>query len=89
MDKAQILFIINLVCTIILVVIATFYSINIKQAYPEWMIIIASEPIYMFVVYMSIFALSYYNVLIALLLIIVVVALHMDFVNLVEISLEK
>lgn len=80
---------INLVSIIILVVVIVIYSIEMKRPYPSWLIEIASEPIYLFLMYMVVFAISYYNPLIALLVLIVLVALHLDFKNLVEISLQK
>lgn len=80
---------INLTAIIILIIIITVYSINIKKQYPEWALDLASEPIYLFILYMVIFGVSYYNALVALLLLIVVVSLHLDFKNLVEISLQK
>lgn len=88
MDKRQ-LFVINIVCFIILSIIIVSYSLNIKKPYPEWAIKIAAEPVYLFVLYMIIFGISYYNVLLSMLLLIVVIALHMDFLNLVEISYKK
>lgn len=88
MDKRQ-LFVINIFCFIILIAVIVFYSLDIKTAYPEWAIKLAGEPIYLFVLYMAIFGISYYNVLLSLLLLIVVIALHMDFLNLVEISYKK
>lgn len=74
---------INLLCIIVLTLILVEYSIDIRKPYPHWVIKLFEEPYIRFTIYISLYFLTCYNHMIALLFASVVLFLHLDFVNLV------
>lgn len=60
------------------------YSIEMKRIYPVWMMSFISEPYVRFILYVIVYVLACYNVPIAVLFSIVVVLLHLDYINLVK-----
>lgn len=64
-----------------LFLITTEYSLDIKQVYPPWVLSIFSEPLVRFGLYTSIYVLACFNIHISVLLAVIVVLLHIDYIN--------
>lgn len=75
-------FIINIIIITLLCFTAAEYSIDMKRVYPSWMIQSFSEPYIRFLLYTFVYVLSCYNIQISLLFGIIVVLLHIDYINL-------
>lgn len=74
--------IINIIIITLLSFTAAEYSIDMKRVYPLWMIQSFSEPYIRFLLYTFVYILSCYNIQISLLFGIIVVLLHIDYINL-------
>lgn len=72
----------NAVIVIALVIYLTFVSCNMKQPYSHTVYEYFSEPMVRVCAYLGIFVISEYNPVIALLAMMIVVFLHMDYNNL-------
>jgi hypothetical protein len=68
------------ICFIILISLI-FY---INRPYPKFLIEFMSEPLHRFLIYLFIYGISIYNYKIALMLLIAVLTIHLDYVNLIE-----
>lgn len=75
-------FIINIVLITLLFFVTAEYSIDMKRIYPYWMMQAFSEPYIRFLLYTLVYVLSCYNIQISLFLGIIVVLLHIDYINL-------
>lgn len=69
---------------ILLLILLGFIIWHFNKTYPRWAIIAVSEPINRFLLYMIVYAVSYYDNLLALVLLIAVVLLNIDYYNLSE-----
>jgi hypothetical protein len=85
----DIIVVINVFALITLIVFIVIYCIDIKVPYPKLIVYIISEPILRFTVYLAIYALSLYNPILSLYLLIATLLIHLDYVNLMTISDEK
>lgn len=74
--------IINIILTTLLFFATAEYSIDMKRMYPFWIIQSFSEPYVRFLLYALVYVLSCYNIQISLLFGIIVVLLHIDYINL-------
>ena len=70
---------INIVIILIITSLIFYYSLDIKTKYPKWVIIGFNEPIIRFLIYLLVFGLTFYNPLVAFVLLIGVVMLHLDY----------
>ena len=68
----------------LLIVLISIYSLDVKIKYPKIIIILFNEPSFRFMVYLSIYACTYFNVVIAYLFLIATVFLHIDVINLLH-----
>jgi hypothetical protein len=74
--------IINIILITLLFFTTAEYSIDMKRIYPFWMMQSFSEPYIRFLLYTLVYVLSCYNIQISLLFGIIVVLLHIDYINL-------
>jgi hypothetical protein len=77
----------NIIIYICLSLILAFiikYSIEINIIYPKWVIIFISEPFYRFILYFTIFFISFYYPIIAFYLLIAILFVHLDQINLFQ-----
>jgi hypothetical protein len=81
--------IINSFILILLIVFIVKYCINIKIPYPKWIVFIINEPILRFNLYITIYILSFYNPIISLYLLIIILFIHIDYINLMTIQKQK
>lgn len=75
---------INTGIIVIVFVIISYYSLNIKTMYPKFVIELFNEPLGCLAVYMGVYILSFYNELMGLLCLIPVILLHLDVINLIR-----
>lgn len=75
---------INTIIIIIIVLMISYYSLNIKTMYPQFVIELFNEPLGCLCVYMAVYLISFYNELIGLLCLIPVILLHLDIINLIR-----
>lgn len=74
----------NIVFCVILILIICMYGLDMKEPYPQMFIKLFSEPIVRFILYISIFLLAQYvSVTAAILVLLMVVLLHIDYTNLI------
>jgi hypothetical protein len=52
--------------------------------YPKWVIYNFNEPIYKFICYLCIYFISYYDIRTALVSLILILLLHLDYINLIS-----
>jgi hypothetical protein len=81
MDNISIL---NIFVLIILITFIVKYCINIKILYPKWVVFVINEPIFRFILYLLIYLLSFYNPIISLYSLIIVLFIHIDYINLMK-----
>ena len=74
--------IINTILITLLFFTTAEYSIDMKRVYPFWMLHSFSEPYIRFLLYTLVYVLSCYNIQISILFGIIVVLLHIDYINL-------
>lgn len=60
------------------------FSIDMTSTYPEFVINIFDEPISRFIGYILIFMVSYISPMLSLLLLIIVISLHLDYINVIK-----
>lgn len=65
----------------VLFLVTTEYSLDIKQLYPSWVMELVSEPFVRFALYALIYIVACVNIHISVLLAIIVVMLHIDYIN--------
>lgn len=65
----------------VLFLVTTEYSLDIKQLYPSWVMDLFSEPLVRFTLYALIYIIACLNIHISVLLAIIVVLLHIDYIN--------
>lgn len=75
-------FIINIILTTLLFLATAEYSIDMKRIYPFWIMQSFSEPYIRFLLYTVVYILSCYNIQLSLLFGVMVVLLHVDYINL-------
>lgn len=75
---------VNLGILFILFAVISVYCIHIKMIYPKWVIQLFAEPLGLFIIYISIYLVSFYNELIALLMLVGVLFIHLDVINLAK-----
>lgn len=76
--------IINAVLLLTLVALLIIYGLDMKVPYPPYVIRAFEKPYIRFIVYISVFHMSYYNPLISIMVMMCVLALHLDLINLVH-----
>jgi hypothetical protein len=64
-------------------IIISIFGLDMKEPYPQKIIQMYNEPYIRFMSYMFVFALTFYNNSIAILALIAILLLHIDFINLV------
>lgn len=74
--------IIHIILITLLFLTTAEYSIDMKRVYPFWIMQSFSEPYVRFFLYTLVYMLSCYNIQISLLFGIIVVLLHIDYINL-------
>ncbi len=72
----------NSLIIVILVFIITFYSFDIFKPYPKNIFIYFNEPFVKFIIYLILYYISFYNPIIALLSLIIILCIHLDIINL-------
>lgn len=77
-------FIIKIILSTLLVFTTVEYSIDMKKIYPSWAIQSFSEPYIRFILYTIIYIASCYDIHISILLAVIVVLLHIDYINLTK-----
>lgn len=70
---------INVVILSIFIIIIITYNLDIRVPYPRIFINAFDEPIIVFFIYISVYGLAYYNPLIALLYLIIILFIHIDY----------
>lgn len=75
-------FIINTILITLLFFATAEYSIDMKRIYPFWVMQSFSEPYIRFLSYAIVYILSCYNIQLSLLFGVIVVLLHIDYINL-------
>lgn len=75
------LFVILVAAFTFLFLVTTEYSLDIKQLYPSWVMDLYSEPLVRFSLYVLIYVTACMNIHLCALLAIVVVLLHIDYIN--------
>lgn len=78
--------IINILVLLMMIIIISIFALNMKEPYPKKIIQFYTEPYVRFLSYMLIYALTFYNNTLALVALIGVLLLHLDFINLVIID---
>lgn len=74
---------INLLILITMMIIISIFGLDMKEPYPKELIQLYNEPYVRFISYMFVYALTFYNNSIAIVGLIAVLLLHIDFINLV------
>ena len=72
-----------ILCSIMFLII-TDYGLDFKKPYPKWAIESFDEPLVRFVSYVSIYTLTCWSPILSILTAILVVFLHLDYINLVK-----
>lgn len=75
-------FIINIILLTLLFFATVEYSIDMNRVYPFWVIQSFSEPYIRFILYAMVYVLSCYNIQVSLLFGVIIVLLHIDYINL-------
>jgi hypothetical protein len=75
------LFVIVVAVFTVLFLVTTEYSLDIKKLYPSWVMDLISEPLVRFSLYVLVYVLACVNIHLSALLAIVVVLLHIDYIN--------
>lgn len=75
--------IINLLVLLILIIFVSLFALDMKEPYPKNVIKYFSEPYVRFLSYMIVYALTFYNNTIAIVFLIGILLLHIDYINLV------
>jgi hypothetical protein len=75
---------INIGVLVASLLVISIYCLHVKMLYPKWVIELFTEPIGLYFTYMFVYLVSFYNELIALLLLICVVLVHLDIINIVK-----
>lgn len=75
-------FITNIILITLLFFTTAEYSTDMKRIYPFWMMQSFSEPYIRFLLYTIVYVLSCYNMQISILFGVIVVLLHIDYINL-------
>lgn len=75
---------VNATVILALVISICYYCLEVKTLYPQWLIELYEEPLGRFMLYMSVYMISFYNEIIALLLLVIVVMVHVDIINLTK-----
>ena len=78
----MLVFSINFIIFIILISIIIFYSIQNKKPYPKLILNAFNEPIYRFLTYLILYLISAYNPIFGLLSILILIPMHLDYINL-------
>jgi succinate dehydrogenase hydrophobic anchor subunit len=78
----MLIFSINLIIVIILLCIIILYSIRNKKPYPKIILDTFNEPIYRFFTYLILYLISIYNPIFSILCILIVIPMHIDYINL-------
>lgn len=68
----------------VLLVTLTEYGIDMHKPYPSWVMDLFEEPLARFVAFVCVYLVACYNPFIAILLAIVLVFLHIDYINLAK-----
>lgn len=71
----------NYIIYIFIIVFLIYFN---KRPYPRWIINQIKEPLIRFLLYLSVYLLSLYDYTGALLLLIAVTTLHLDYIHLIE-----
>lgn len=75
---------INIGVLVASLMVISIYCLHVKMLYPKWVIELFTEPIGLYFTYMFVYLVSFYNELIALLLLICIVLVHLDIINIVK-----
>lgn len=76
---------INIVIVIVLILFISYYSIHITNPYPRKLFEFCHEPYGRYMLYLVIYIISFYNELISLLLLLIVMFIHTDMIQFVKI----
>lgn len=74
--------VVNVCCIVVLSGILMVYGLSMSSPYPRWAIEPFQYPHVRLATYMALYALSYMNPIVALLAFMIVIFLHLDFINL-------
>lgn len=74
--------VVNIISILVLSSIIIYYSLSMTSPYPQVIMEQFQYPYVRLIVYLSIYVLSYVNPIVALLALMVVMFLHLDYVNL-------
>lgn len=77
--------VINALIMVILVVVISFFCIDMKEPYPRKIIELYSEPHIRFFTYIALYFITMYNYVLGFVSAIGIILLHIDYVNLVKI----
>lgn len=69
---------INAIVLLILIIVIIYYCLNIRILYPKFIIEILYEPYGKILIYLLIYLISFYNELMAFLLLFIVINIHID-----------
>lgn len=67
-----------------LLVIITEFGVDMRKPYPAWVMDLFEEPMARFIAYVCVYLIACYNPFIAILLAIILVFLHIDYINLAK-----
>jgi hypothetical protein len=67
-----------------LLVTITHYGIDMHKPYPLWVMDMFAEPLVRFISYVCVYLVACYNPFIAVLLAVILVFLHIDYINLAK-----
>jgi hypothetical protein len=70
----------------VLVLVIADYGIDMHKLYPMWVMEMFEEPIVRFMLYVAIYLLACFNPVLSILLALVVIFLHIDYINLAKAS---
>lgn len=74
----------NLIILITIIVITSVFSIDIREPYPKQIIELFSFPLTRFILYFTLYIISLYSLKIGLSLLIMILLLHMDYIELLK-----
>lgn len=78
------LYILTVVVIAVLFFFISEYSLHVNKPYPSWFMGVFAEPWVRFVLYTSVYVLACVNIHISILLAIIVVLLHIDYMTLAK-----
>lgn len=72
----------NTIIIITLCLIMFLYSLDIKTPFPRFVLLYFDNPMVRIIVYFAVYCISFYNPIIALLTMLIVITVHLDYINL-------